>query len=295
MKKLFVIFIVFTSCAVNQKSNIKASEEFIVELKRPASRGGLLESTLQVLFSGANYLAKKSSKTLTSSYSQSISINDYYTSYLGETSKTYNIIVIKKFSKPVIPDEELRIKSSLEHDLSNVPKTRGQESNFSMDDIIRMPEDDLLNFQAVIELISDKNNPGVTRLSFNELRVLFSKTKVFADEDLNARVSVSIEGQWRNADGSPKKAILIEQEYDFKNLKYGFENQISEPILSPWYYDIPIVSQSDDVYSYGVVQVNIRLEEYEGSKSKFINKLPSILSENKNAIIKNGASTIRKL
>jgi hypothetical protein len=127
------------------------------------------------------------------------------------------------------------------------------------------------------------------------LRVFFSKTKVFTDEDLNAKVSISIDGQWRSQDGSPMKATLIEQEYDFKNLKYGADNQIEEPILSPWYYDIPIYSDIEDVSNYGILKVNVQLEEYEGNKSKYINKLPSILSDNKNAIIKNGASTIQKI
>ena len=37
------------------------------------------------------------------------------------------------------------------------------------------------------------------------------------------------------------------------------------------------------------------VEEYEGKKSKYLNKLPSILSDNKDAIIKNGSSTINKI
>ena len=84
-------------------------------------------------------------------------------------------------------------------------------------------------------------------MSFNELRVFFSKTKVYTDEDLNAKISIAIEGQWRGADGTPKRATLIEQEYDFKNLKYGAENLIDTPLLSPWYYDIPITTLSDDI------------------------------------------------
>jgi hypothetical protein len=296
MKKLLIIVvIVLSSCAVHQKSNIQASEEFIVELKSPASRGGLIDVAFQGLFLGAKYFAEKSSKALTSSYSQSISVNNYYNTYSGEVSKTYNEIHIKKYSKPIDVNEESRMKSGLERDFSNIPKSRGQEATFAIQDIIRTEEDDLLNFHAVIELISDKENPGVTRLSFNELRVFFSKTKVYSDENLNTRVSILIEGQWRNTDGSPNKATLIEQEYDFKNLKYGFENQISEPILSPWYYDIPILTELANIESYGVLKVNIQLEEYEGNKSKYINKLPSILSENKNAIIQNGVSTIQKI
>jgi len=91
------------------------------------------------------------------------------------------------------------------------------------------------------------------------------------------------------------KDILIEQEYDLKNLKYGYENQIQEPILSQWYYDIPILSDIPNNTKYGVLTINIQLEEYEGNKSKYINKLPSILSENKKAIINSGASTIQKI
>lgn len=298
MKKfslLFILFIIVNSCATHQKSNIKASEEFVVELKKPQTRGGVLDVALQGLFLGANYLAEKSAKSLTSSYSQSISINDYYNTDLGEIEKSYNEIHIKKYSKPSNASEKLRLKKVIENDFSKIPKSRGQEGPLSLQDIIRDDKDDLLNFHAVIELISDPENPGVTRLSFNQLRVLFSKTKVFTDENLNTKISLSIEGQWRNIDGSPNKATLIEQEYDFKNLKYGFENQISEPIVSPWYYDIPILSEIEDNSNYGVLKVNIQLEEYEGNKSKYISQLPSILSDNKNSIIKNGPSTIQKI
>lgn len=92
-----------------------------------------------------------------------------------------------------------------------------------------------------------------------------------------------------------QQRVLIEQEYDFRNLKYGVENQIKEPIKSPWYYDIPITSEIDQNEKFGVVKVNVQVREYEGSKSKYINKLPDILSENKDAIIKDGASTIEKM
>ena len=125
--------------------------------------------------------------------------------------------------------------------------------------------------------------------------MFFSKTKVFTDENLNARVLISIEGQWRSTDGSPQTATLIEQEYDFKNIKYGYKNQIDEPILTKWYYDIPILSELEENATYGVIKVNVQLEEYEGNKSKYLNKLPSILSDNKSAIIKNGSSTINKI
>ncbi len=156
-------------------------------------------------------------------------------------------------------------------------------------------KEDLLNFHAVIGLISDKENPGITRLSFNELRIFFSKTKVFSDEDLNARVSILIKGQWREEAGSPVTDTLIAQEYDFKDLKYGPENQIETPILSPWYYDVPIYSDLDGVESFGIVNISVQVEEYEGNRSKYINQLPSILSDNKNSIIKSGSSTIKKI
>ena len=298
MKKTLVLIfttILLTSCATHKRSNIKAEEEFIVELKQPSSRGGMIETALQGLFLGANYLAEQSAKALTSSYSQSISINNYYNTDLGAVEKTYNEIHIKKYSKPSDADDKQRITQVVQNDVNNLPKTRGETINLKVEDVIRLENDDLLNFHAVIELVSHLENPGVTRLSFNSLRVFFSKTKVFTDEDLNAKVSISIDGQWRSQDGSPMKATLIEQEYDFKNLKYGADNQIEEPILSPWYYDIPIYSDIDDVTNYGILKVNVQLEEYEGNKSKYINKLPSILSDNKNAIIKNGASTIQKI
>jgi hypothetical protein len=298
MKKTWIYLftiILLSSCATHQRSNIKAEEEFIVELKQASTRGGMLETALQGLFLGASYLAEKSAKSLTSSYSQSISINNYYNTDLGTVEKTYNEIHVKKYSKPSENEDKQRLTSIVTSDVNNLPKSRGESGALSIDDVIRVESDDLLNFHAVIEIMSHPENPGVSRLSFNSLRVFFSKTKVFTDEDLNAKVSVSIEGQWRNTNGSPMKATLIEQEYDFKNLKYGADNQIEEPILSPWYYDIPIYSDIEDVSNYGVLKVNVQLEEYEGNKSKYINKLPSILSDNKNSIIKNGASTIQKI
>lgn len=298
MKKTWIYlftFILLSSCATHQRSNIKAEEEFIVELKQASTRGGMIETALQGLFLGASYLAEKSAKSLTSSYSQSISINNYYNTDLGDIEKTYDEIHIKKYSKPSENEDKQRLTSIVTGDVNNLPKSRGESGALRLEDIIRVESDDLLNFHAVVEIMSHPENPGISRLSFNSLRVFFSKTKVFSDEDLNAKVSVSIEGQWRNTNGSPMKATLIEQEYDFKNLKYGADNQIEEPILSPWYYDIPIYSDLEDVSNYGVLKVNVQLEEYEGNKSKYINKLPSILSDNKNSIIKNGASTIQKI
>lgn len=164
-----------------------------------------------------------------------------------------------------------------------------------LSDVIRNEKEDLLNFHAVIELISDPENPGVTRLSFNELRILFSKTRVYTDENLNAKVSIAIEGQWRGTDGSPIKKTLIEQAYEFRNLKYGYDNQIKEPILSPWYYDIPIISEIENNGKFGVLNVTIQFDEFEGGKSKYINKLPGILIDNKSKIIKDGASVIEKI
>ena len=290
-----IFLLIFSSCAAHKQSNIQGSEEFVVELVKPTTRGGLLDVALEGLFFGANYLTEKSAESLTSSYSQSISINDYYNTDLGEIEKTYGEIHIKKYSKPVNQEEEARVKVIIRNEFTSMLKSRGQASILELDDIIRDENDDLLNFHAVIELVSDPENPGITRLSFDQLRVFFSKTKIFTDENLNAKISILIEGQWRDNDGSPHMATLIEQEYDFKNLKYGYENQINTPILSPWYYDIPIISNIEDNSKYGVLKVNIQLEEYEGNKSNYINKLPSILSDNKNAIIKSGSSTIQKI
>jgi hypothetical protein len=264
-------------------------------MKRADTRGGLVETVLQGVFFGASYLAEKTSESLVSTYSQSISINNYYNTDLGEVEKTYKEIHIKKYSKPNSPEKKAQITTIVEDEINTMPKTRGNNAALNVKDVIRLEEDDLLNFYAVIELISDPQNPGVTRLSFNELRVFFSKTKVYTDENLNARISISIEGQWRGEDGTPKSATLIEQEYDFKNLKYGADNLIDTPLLSPWYYDIPITTQLEDNDNYGVVKINVRLEEYEGNKSKYINKLPSMLSDNKDAIISDGASAIEKI
>ena len=297
MKKIIFLISIFSlaSCSTHQKSNIKANEEFIVELKKPVSRGGAIDLALQGLFLGANYFAEKSSKSLTNSYTKSISINDYYNTDNGNVEKTYNKIQIRKYSKPT--DENLKgsIKGIIKDEYNLLPKTRGADASLKITDIFRDEKDDMLNFQAVFEFISDAENPGVTRLSFNELRILFSKTRIYTDENLNAKVSILIEGQWRSTDGSPMKKVLTEQAYEFKNLKYGYENQIKEPILSPWYYDIPITSEINKNGKFGVVNITIQVEEFEGGKSKYINKLPGILKDNKNKIVKDGASVIEKV
>lgn len=297
MKKsvLLLCLSVLLSCSVHKRSNVQSKEEFVVELKRADTRGGVIETVLQGIFFGASYLAEKNAKSLINTYSQSISLNNYYNTDLGDVEKTYEEIQIKKFSKPKDLNKKEEIKSLLKTDFETIPKTRGNDASLKINDVIRLKEDDLLNFYAVIALVSDPENPGITRLSFNELRVFFSKTKVYDDGDLNARISIAIEGQWRGDDGTPKNAVLIEQEYDFKNLKYGAENQIKTPILSPWYYDIPITTQLLKNDNYGVIQVSVKLEEYESNKSRYINKLPSMLSDNKGAIITDGASAIEKI
>ncbi|MDH7911262.1 hypothetical protein [Winogradskyella sp. SYSU M77433] len=295
-KTIFILLAVLAySCGVHQKSNIKSNEEFVVNLKRADTRGGMIETVLQGVFFGASYLAEKTSKSLTNTYSQSLSINNYYNTDLGEVEKTYKEIEIKKYSKPNDVTEKERITTLVKEDFNSMPKSRGAAQSLKLDDVIRLEEDDLLNFYAKIELISDPENPSITRLSFNELRIFFSKTKVYTDENLNAKISISIEGQWRGDDGTPKSATLIEQEYDFKNLKYGADNLIKQPILSPWYYDIPFTTQIDGNENYGIVKVNVRLDEYEGNKSKYINQLPTMLSDNKDAIISDGASAIEKI
>ena len=268
MHKYLIILLFLSSCGVHNRSNIQAEEEFIVEMKRADTRGGLIETVLQGVFFGATYLADKSSKSLVNTYSQSLSINNYYNTDLGKVEKTYKEIHLKKFSKPKDAIKNEEIKGIVSNEFEMLPKSRGNTGALDIKDVIRTEEDDMLNFYAVIELISDPQNPGVTRLSFNELRVFFSKTKVFTDENLNAKISLSIEGQWRGEDGTPKSAVLIEQEYDFKDLKYGADNQIKTPILSPWYYDIPITTQLNDNDNYGVVKVNVRLEEYEGNEKQ---------------------------
>lgn len=290
-----VITLLLTSCAAHKRSHIVAEEEFIVELKRPSTRGGAIDIALQGLLLGATYLAEKSSEALSSSYSQDLSINDYYNTDLGPVVKTYSEIHIKKYSKPKKEDKIEELKSLIRSEVS-LPKARGEQGAFlAMDEIIRPVEDDLLNFHAVIGLESAQDNPGITRLSFKELRILFSKTKVFQDEDLNARLSVLIRGQWRGEDGTPMEDVLIEQEYDLRNLKYGPDNQIKTPIMSEWYYDVPAYPDMESNSNFGVVEVSVQLEEYEGSKSKYINQLPHILSENRKSIIKSGASTIKKI
>ena len=290
---IFCIGILQLSCSTHRRSHIKSNEEFVVELKRPQSRGGMVETALQGLFLGAKYLADKTAKSLTTAYSKSISVNDYYNNYSGRISKSYDRIDIKKFSRPLEKQDENQLKVIIRDEITKLPKSRGG-STLGIDDVIREDKNDLLSFHAVIRILSDPNNPSVSRLSFEELRILFTKTKVFSDENLNAIISISLEGQYRNIDGTPEKKILIEQEYDFRNLKYGAENQISSPILSPWFYDIPadgLVNHTE----FGVVRVNVQVREYEGGKSKYINKLPDILSKNKNSIVKSGSSAIEKV
>ena len=102
---LLTVGLLSASCATHRRSHIESREEFIVELKRPNSRGGVVETALQGLFLGAKYLADKTAKSLTSSYSQSISVNDYYSAYGGKVSKSYDRIDIKKYSKPLEKEE----------------------------------------------------------------------------------------------------------------------------------------------------------------------------------------------
>lgn len=293
-----ITFVLITSCGVHQRSYIQGEEEFVVELVKPTNRGsGLIEVALQGLFLGADYLAEKTAKSLTSSYSQALSVNDYYTVATGEPLKTYNEIHIKKYEAPSNADKKAQMVSTIKNELDAQTVSRGGTAALTFDeDILRVTDDreDLLNFEAVIEILSDPENPGVSRLSFNELRILFSRTKIYEDENLNAKLSLSITGQWRNKDNTPMEAVLIEQEYDLRNLKYGLENQIQTPILSPWYVDIPYVAE-DEFDNYGIVKVNVQLQEYEGGKSKYINQLPSILSDNKDSVIKSGSATIQKI
>jgi len=293
----FVLTLIFSSCASHQRSNIKSKEKFVVELIKPTtrSRGSLVDTAIEGLFVGAKYLVDNSTKKLVNSYKNSISINDYYNNISGKIVKSYSGFQLKKYGNPVEVRDRTTMKSIITKEIDVAPKSRGAKSLLAIDDIFPKKNDDLLNFHAVISFESDEDNPGVTRLSFDELRVFFSKTKVFKDENLNARVLISIEGQWRSTDGEPKTATLIEQEYNFKNIKYGYKNQINKPILTKWYYDIPILPELEENTTYGVVKINIQLEEYEGKKSKYLNKLPSILSDNKNTIITSGSSTINKI
>ena len=292
---LFLISLLFLlSCSTHKRSFIQSDEEFVVELKRAQTRGGMVETALQGLFLGAKYLADKTTKSLTSNYSKSISVNNYYNTFSGKVAKSYDRIDIKKYSKPKDAQHENELKVIIRDEITKLPRTRGGRT-LEVSDVIREENDDMLSFHAVIGILSDSENPGVSRLSFDELRILFSKTRIYEDENLNAVVSIQLEGQYRNKDGSPEKRILIEQEYDFRNLKYGPENQIKSPILSPWFYDIPITSEIDKNAEFGVMRVNVQVREYEGGKSKYINQIPTILSKNKNAIVKDGASAIEKI
>ncbi len=47
---LLSISILFGSCAAHKRSHVRADEEFVLELKRPATRGGAIDLALQGLF-----------------------------------------------------------------------------------------------------------------------------------------------------------------------------------------------------------------------------------------------------
>ena len=297
-KALILIFLTsLISCKVHERSFVKGNESFNIEMKRAQARGGLAEIALEGLFLGADYLAERTAKTLTTSYSQTLSINDYYTSSGEDVFKTYDEIYIKKFENIAQPEKKAVIENAIKADFAAQPVSRGSAAAFDMDYITANVEDQeqLLNFEARIRLESDPENPGVSRLVFHDLRILFSRTKVYQDENLNMKLGVSIEGSWRDANKNPVDKILIEQEYELRDLHYGVENQIEEPIISPWYYDIPYLPESDAFAHHGVVKINVQLHEYEGGKSKYINQLPSILSDNKDAVIKQGSATIQKV
>lgn len=269
MKYFSIVILLFflVSCSVHQRSNVWSSEEFVVSLNKPTSRGtfidvGLMNLAFKGVFLGADYLAKLSSKSLTSSYSKTISINDYYNTDLVHVEKTYNQIRIVKYDKPVLEDKKNDIKSIINNDYASISKPRGEGSYLSINEIDRKEKNELLSFDAKIGLISDPKNIGVTRLSFSDLRILFSKTKIYKNENLNAKVTIIIEGQWRDKDGTPKVVTLIDQKFDFKGLKYGLENQIKEPILSPWFYDIPINSDIENQSKFGIVNITVRVDEY---------------------------------
>src|SRR5690606_31566095 len=141
MKQKLLFFmalsLVVVSCSTHKRSHIKANEKFVVELKKPQTRGGALELGLQGLFLGANYLAEKTAQSLTSSYSQSISVNDYYNTDLGEVEKTYNEIHIKKYAKPVEKEDKDELTVIIRDEITQLPKTRGGEATLQMKDVIR--------------------------------------------------------------------------------------------------------------------------------------------------------------
>jgi hypothetical protein len=294
MRKIlfFVVSFTLVSCATNQRSNFKTNEEFVIELKKPASRG-LVDLALKGAFFGATYLAERSTQSLTNSYRQSISISDYYSLTNEIVEKKYKKIEIRKYAKPADTESKQRARQILADEINSLPKSRA--SSIELADLIREEQDDFLNFKAVIELISDPNNPSITRLSFNELYIFFSKTKVYKDEDLNVKMLISIDGIWRSksSESLPFVGTLIEHEFNFKDLKYSAENQLSSPVLSPWYYDLPISSGAID-NSFGIVNIHVELVEYEGNKSKYVNKAPNLLSTNKSKILQSG-SLIEKI
>ena len=57
----------------------------------------------------------------------------------------------------------------------------------------------------------------------------------------------------------------------------------------------PITSHGEINNKFEVLKVNARSEEYEGNKSKYIRKLPSTLSDNKEVVNSKGSSSIEKI
>lgn len=289
-----------TSCSVNRRSNIAANETFIINPVDTAaiqgSRGLLSANVLDALFMGINYLSEKSAKSFTNTYTHTISLKDYYKKGTdGKIQKTYNEILVQKFGRPFKTEEQKRLVDTIRQDMKHLSGSgaRGATST-NANDIVRntivQSPDNLLNFHAAISLESDENDATITRLKLRDLRVFFSKTKVLQNDHLNALISVAIEGVTRSKDGSSRKVTIVEQEFDFRNIRYGSENQVLAPLYSPWYYDLPVPLDIDDSGSGGLITFKIQMTEYESGKSKYIKKIPGILSDNKNMIIKTGGS-----
>ena len=134
---LLIVSSLFSSCASHKRSNIQSNENFVVELTKPKTRGSLTTTALEGLFMGAKYLVDNSTKKLINTYTNSISINDYYHNFAGKIEKTYSGIQLKKYANPIESGQKTEMKSIMTREINVQPKSRGTKGTtlLVLDDI----------------------------------------------------------------------------------------------------------------------------------------------------------------
>lgn len=306
---ILIFILLFSSCSVHRNANIKGSETFIVEVKSEETRGmgeiltEVAKVAIQGLYLGGKYLAEQSSKSMINEYAQALSINDYYSYALVDRyertykiEKTYSNIVIQKYNDPKDSVKRAYFRNVIEEyepELVGVEASRGAEEvnsslfNTALNVTKQDKEAKLLSFFSNIAIESDPGNVGVSRLVLKELEVIFSKTKVFKDENLNVTINVELKGEWRDEGGILHKETLIDKKFNLKNLKYGMNNQIQKPLYSSWFYDLPPISSEtarEEKMPFGIVYLTVKVIEYEGKKSKYVTQLNKVLEQNEKQI-----------